>query len=81
MHHQQTQSPPHRRPPLNVPIHVEFAITNNVLESAMEAELGALFVNYQLWGALIISLKEMGHQQPLKQNWEHYLLTIHYGAP
>ena len=65
MHHRQTQIPPHKSPPLNVPIHVEFTTTKNVLESAIEAELGALFVNCQRGYAQIISLKEMVHRQPL----------------
>ena len=32
--------PPHRSPTLNVPIHVESTTTKNVMESAMEPELG-----------------------------------------
>ena len=37
----------------------------NVLASAIEAELGALFVNFQQGYALRISIKKMLHQQPL----------------
>ena len=58
------RKPLHKPPPLNGPIHEEFTIMKNILESAMEAELGALFVNYQQGAALRIALEEMGHHQP-----------------
>ena len=52
-------------PPLNGPtIHVEYTTMKNFLESAMEAELGALFVNCQRGTALTIAMEEMGHHQP-----------------
>ena len=37
----------------------------NILEIDMESKLGALFVNCQQGGALIISLEEMVHHQSL----------------
>ena len=36
----------------------------NTLASAMKAELGALFVNFQQGAATIMALEEMGHHQP-----------------
>ena len=51
------KKPPHKPPPLNGPIHVKCTIMKNFLASAMEAELGALFVNFQLGAALRISLE------------------------
>ena len=38
---------PLKQPPLNRPVHVKCTTMINVLASAMEAELGALFVNCQ----------------------------------
>ena len=38
-------NPPHKPPTLNGPIQVEGTTMKNVLASAMEAKLGALFVN------------------------------------
>ena len=55
---------PHKPPPLNGPIHVEFTTTKNVLANALEEELGALSVNCQRGAAPRISLEEMGHHQP-----------------
>ena len=60
-----TNNPLHKTPPLNGPMHLECTIIKNVLAIAMEAKLGELFVNFQQEDALIIPLKEMGHQQPL----------------
>ena len=56
--------PPHKIPPFNGPKQVKCTTTKNVLESAMEAKLGALLVNYQWGTALRIFFKVMGHQQP-----------------
>ena len=55
---------PLKQLPLNVPIHVECTTVRNVLSSAMRAELGALFVNYQRGAATRMGLIEMGHAQP-----------------
>ena len=52
-------------PPLNGPIHVECTTMKNVLASAMEAKLGALFLNCQQGAAPRIALEEIGHHQPL----------------
>ena len=57
------QSPPNQ-PPLNGPVNVECTTMKNVLASAMEAELGALFVNCQRDEVMCIALIEMGHAQP-----------------
>ena len=55
---------PQKQPPLNGPIHVECTTMKNVLASAMEAELGVLFVNCHIRAALKIDLNEMVHQKP-----------------
>ena len=49
---------------LNGPIHVEAKIMKNVVASAAEAELSALFLNTQLVVPLQTTLTEMGHIQP-----------------
>ena len=38
--------------------------TRNILASAMESELGALFFNFQRGTAMTMALIEMGHPQP-----------------
>ena len=43
---------------------MECTTMNNVLARAMEAELGALFVNFQRGDTLRIFLEGIGHQQP-----------------
>ena len=43
-------TPPRKLPPLNGPIHREYTTAKNVLTSAMESELGALFDNCQIRG-------------------------------
>ena len=55
---------PQKQPPLNGPIHVECTTMKNVLASAMEAELGVLFVNFHIRAALKIDLNEMVYQKP-----------------
>ena len=56
--------PPLKQPPLNGPVHVECKTMRNVLASATEEELGALFVNYQIGAAMRMVLIEMGQAQP-----------------
>jgi hypothetical protein len=51
-------------PPLNGPIHILCHTMNEVLSSASEAELGALFHNLKDASAIRTSLEEMGHPQP-----------------
>jgi hypothetical protein len=51
-------------PPLNGPIHSTCSILRNVMASAAEAEVGALFVNGQDAIPLRMTLIELGHQQP-----------------
>ena len=50
---------------VNVPVHVECKIMKNVLASAMEAEIGALFLNCQQAEILRTTLGELGHPQPV----------------
>ena len=51
-------------PPPNGPTHIECGVLKNVLASAMEAELGSLFRNFQKGAAIRTALMEMGHPQP-----------------
>jgi hypothetical protein len=51
-------------PPANGPIHVNSTIMNNVMSSAAEAELGALFHNAKDGENLRNTLQAMGHPQP-----------------
>jgi len=48
---------------LNDPVHVESKIMKNVLASATEAEIGALFLNCQQVEILRTTLAELGHLQ------------------
>ena len=48
---------------LNAPVHVECKIMKNVLASATEAEIGALFLNCQQAEMLRTTLAELGHPQ------------------
>jgi hypothetical protein len=48
-------------PPLNGAIHITSSIMRNVLASATEAEVGALFYNCQEGCMLRTTLDEMGH--------------------
>ena len=48
---------------LNAPVHVECKIMKNVLASATEAEIGALFLNCQQADILRTTLEELGHPQ------------------
>ena len=50
--------------PENEPVHVEFGIMKNVMESATESELGGLFENCQKATSTRTALADMGHQQP-----------------
>jgi hypothetical protein len=57
-------------PPLNGAIHITSSIMRNVLASATEAEVGALFYNCQEAYMLRTTLDEMGHpnrQRPSKR--------------
>jgi len=51
-------------PPDNGPIDILCQIMCNVVASAAEAELGALFLNAQHAHPLCITLEELGHPQP-----------------
>ena len=50
--------------PINGPIHVECTTMRNVLSSAMEAELVALFVKCQRGAEMRMVIIYMGHAQP-----------------
>eukprot|EP00957_Ditylum_brightwellii_P086744 6600879-Ditylum_brightwellii.AAC.1 len=52
---------PHR---MNMPLLVLSQIMHNVMASAAEAELGALFKNVKEAVVLRTALQELGHQQP-----------------
>jgi hypothetical protein len=56
-----TADPP---PPINGAIHITSSIMRNVLASATEAKVGALFYNCQEACMLRTTLDEMGHPQP-----------------
>eukprot|EP00957_Ditylum_brightwellii_P011339 857392-Ditylum_brightwellii.AAC.1 len=49
---------------MNGPLLVLLQIMRNVLASAAEAEIGALFKNAKEAVALRTTLRELGHQQP-----------------
>jgi len=51
-------------PPDNGPIHVLCQIMRQVVSSAAEAELGALFLNAQALCPIQTALHELGHPQP-----------------
>jgi hypothetical protein len=55
---------PLNRPRLNGPIHTTCHILRNVMASAAEAEVGALFLNGQDAIPLRTTLHELGHPQP-----------------
>ena len=59
-----TNKAPIKQPPLNGPVHVKCTTTRNVLASAMEAEPGAIFVNYQRGAATCMALIDMSRTQP-----------------
>mgnify|MGYP004175908775 FL=1 len=48
----------------NAPVHIECKIMKNVLASAAEAEVGAIFLNCQQGEILRTTLHELGHIQP-----------------
>ena len=58
------KKPPVKTPLLNEPSHVVCTIMKNVMASAVEAEMGVLFINGQEVMILRTILKELGHQQP-----------------
>ncbi len=51
-------------PPDNGPVHVLCQIMRQVVASAAEAELGALFLNTQAICPIRVALEELGHPQP-----------------
>jgi len=51
-------------PPHNGPVHVLCQIMRQVVASAAEAELGALFLNAQAICPIRVALEELGHPQP-----------------
>jgi hypothetical protein len=55
---------PAQQPRLNSPIHMTCHILCNVMASAAEAKVGALFLNSQDALPLRVTLKELGHPQP-----------------
>ena len=56
--------PPASRPTLNGPLHSTCHILRNVMASAAEAEVGALFYNGQEAVPIRTTLEELGHPQP-----------------
>ena len=56
--------PPATQPPLNGPVHSTCHILRNVMSSAAEAEVGALFYNGQEAVPIRVTLEELGHPQP-----------------
>eukprot|EP00957_Ditylum_brightwellii_P067818 5147263-Ditylum_brightwellii.AAC.1 len=49
---------------INGPVHNLCEVMQNVVASAAEAKVGALFSNARIGEQLRFALKEMGHQQP-----------------
>jgi len=58
------KQPPSQQPAPNGPLHTTSLILRNVMASAAEAELGALFNNAQQATILRTTLMELGHPQP-----------------
>ena len=58
-----TDTPTSHLHPLNAPMHVECKIMKNVLSSATEAEIGAIFLNCQQAEIIRTTLEELGHPQ------------------
>jgi hypothetical protein len=56
--------PPLKPPTNNGPLHTTCQIMRNVLASAAEAEIGALFLNGQEALPIRVTLAELGHPQP-----------------
>jgi hypothetical protein len=56
--------PPLKPPTSNGPLHITCQIMRNVLASAAEAEIGALFLNGQEALPIRVTLAELGHPQP-----------------
>jgi hypothetical protein len=57
-------SAPSHQPPNNAPLHTTSHILRNVMASAAESEVSALFVNSQEAVPIRYALKELGHPQP-----------------
>jgi hypothetical protein len=55
---------PSRQPTNNGSIHAECSVLRNVMASAAEAEIGALYINSQTAEVFRTTLIEMGHPQP-----------------
>eukprot|EP00957_Ditylum_brightwellii_P204011 15337211-Ditylum_brightwellii.AAC.1 len=51
-------------PPPNGPVHTVCEVIQNVMSSAAEAEIGALYVNTRKGEESRLALEEMGHPQP-----------------
>ena len=58
-------NPANSEPTLNGVVYVLCKIFCNIMASAAEAKLGALFLNFQEAAPIRITLEEMGHAQPL----------------
>ena len=58
------KKPPVMTQPLNGPLHAVYTTIENVMASASEAEMGALFINGQKVMILRTILYALGHQQP-----------------
>jgi dsRNA-specific ribonuclease len=57
---------PHTQPTRNGPVHTTCQIMRNVLASAAEAKIGALFLDGQEALPIRVTLDELGHTQPAK---------------
>ena len=57
-------NPANFEPTLNGIVFVVCKILRNIMASAAEAELGALFLNFHEAVPIIITIEEMGHPQP-----------------
>jgi hypothetical protein len=62
--HADPASAPSHQPPNNGTLHTTSHILRNVMASAAESEVGALFVNSQEAIPIRYALEELGHQQP-----------------
>ena len=64
LHPSRPPGPHEKQPPINGPIHIVSSTMKNVLSSAAEAELGALFHNAKDAEPLRATLHDLGHPQP-----------------
>ena len=63
-HYLSSHPKPNTKPPLNGAFHIVSNIMRNVMASATEAEVGALFFNAQTGAMFRTTLEEMGYPQP-----------------